>query len=135
MYCFNSTSNPTIHCSRASHVSITPLPSPSSPLSSRLKGGRVAVEPRPQCGSRPIYLRIRKPVSAARSATTLLSNTQQYHPTLNNTAQHLTQLPNTSQHRWTLVNSTGHPSDLSAALLPTTPNPVPVTRPTNQPTK
>ena len=32
MYCFNSTSNPTIHCSRASHVSITPLPSMPPPL-------------------------------------------------------------------------------------------------------
>ena len=37
MYCFNSTSNPTIHCSRASHVCITPSPPasylhPSPPL-------------------------------------------------------------------------------------------------------
>ena len=89
MYCFNSTSNPTIHCSRASHVSITPLPSmppapPSSPLSSRLKGGRVAVEPRPQCGSRPIYLRIRKPVSDRRE----LNTGHQHFPTLANTGQH-----------------------------------------------
>ena len=120
---------------------------------------------RPECGScLPIYLRIRKPVSNARNATTLntteqhlkllsntyhyrptlntteqhltlLSNIQHYGPKLNTTVQHLTLLPNTSQHRSTLVNSTGYTNYLIYQQHFCPPLPTCTCYLTNQPTK